>query len=114
MIAIADLSYIILHISGILEAIEKIWNMASNEKHSHYDVWNKIDEMDSQVIESSQPIPPLQPPPPRPIPFYSNRSASPSSNPPSVSEMMGSEAVKFKDQLPEELKPEYERRLFEC
>ncbi|GBL73578.1 hypothetical protein AVEN_161528-1 [Araneus ventricosus] len=70
--------------------------------------------MDSQVIESSQPIPPLQPPPPPHFPFYPNRSASPSSNPPSVSEMMGSEAVKFKDQLPEELKPEYERHLFEC
>ncbi|GBN62045.1 hypothetical protein AVEN_37902-1, partial [Araneus ventricosus] len=39
--------------------------------------------MDSQVIESSQPIPPLQPPPPQPFPFYPNRSASPSSNPPS-------------------------------
>ncbi|GBN91640.1 hypothetical protein AVEN_90171-1 [Araneus ventricosus] len=31
-----------------------------------------------------------------------------------MDQMMGSEPVKFKDELPAELKPEYERRLFEC
>ncbi|GBO18567.1 hypothetical protein AVEN_201328-1 [Araneus ventricosus] len=84
MLAAADLTEIILHLSGILEAIEKIWSVP----------------------------PPLSPP----FPFYPHRSASPSSTAPSVSmdHMMGSEPVKFKDDLPSELKPEYERHLFEC
>ncbi|GBM37519.1 hypothetical protein AVEN_4192-1 [Araneus ventricosus] len=120
MIAAADLREIILHLSGILEAIEKLWNMGSNQKPDSYQIWEKMDELDSQAIDSSQQtqvapsqppqetrgrikLTPLQLPPLPPFPFYPYRSASPSS---SMDQMMGSEAMKFKDNLPAELKPE--------
>ncbi|KAF8789500.1 hypothetical protein HNY73_007433 [Argiope bruennichi] len=67
---------------------------------------NKI----QKAIESSQ-VPPLQPPPLPPFPFYPHRSVTPSL---SMNQMMGSDAMKCKDNLLEELKPEFDRRFLEC
>ncbi|GFY03469.1 hypothetical protein TNCV_3211071 [Trichonephila clavipes] len=96
----ADIREILLHISRILNSVNNIWKM----DESMNDLWKAMDIPDSQAIPSSG-IPPS--------PVSSQVRALTSSDM-TMDQMMGTDAVKFKNTLPNNVRQEYETRLLEC
>ncbi|GFW07270.1 uncharacterized protein TNCV_3694621 [Trichonephila clavipes] len=96
----AEIREILLHISRILNSVDNIWKIAE----SMNDLWKAMDIPYSQAITSSGI-------PPSPV---SSQVPELTSSDMTMDQIMGTDAVKFKNTLHNGLRQEYETRLLEC